>query len=325
MTLLRGRIEAFVRLLRRNIRWWMIGLLMLGSILNYLTRSTLSVAVATASMQGDLHITKHQYSLIVDFFQGAIMLQPACGWVMDVIGLRIGLGIFVFVWAFGAMGIGLVRNWTQLAGINALMGFTQGSANPAGVRATAEWFPAKERGLAGGVFNMGASAGSMVAAPLVAWACLAYNWRLAFFITGGLGLVWVALWLLFYRSPEASRALTKEERLHIVSGQEKHLQADAARPSVWKLLGQRNLWGIVLPRFLADPTWGVLQFWLPLYFMEVHHFDLKHIAMFVWLPFLGADIGCLFGGSVAMALQKRLGLSVVNSRRYTLAGTSPVR
>ena len=86
---------------------------------------------------------------------------------------------------------------------------------------------------------------------------------------------------------------------------------------MWKLLRQRNLWGIVLPRFLADPTWGVLQFWLPLYFMEVHHFDLKHIAMFVWLPFLGADIGCLFGGSVAMALQKRLGLSVVNSRRYT--------
>jgi MFS transporter, ACS family, hexuronate transporter len=311
--------KSIVAVLRRNIRWSMIGLIMLGSIINYLTRSSLSVAVAGSTMLHDLSISTQQYSWIVNCFQGAIMLQPICGYVLDVLGLRFGLAIFVFTWALTNMANALAGSWQALAGMRALMGFAEGSANPSGVRATAEWFPAKERGLAAGVFNIGASAGSMIAPPLVAWAILAYNWRMAFVVTGALGLAWVVLWLLLYRSPDQSRALTAEERQYIVAGQEKHLQAAGAKPSVWNLIRRRNLWGIALPRFLADPTWGVLQFWLPLYFKEVHHFDLKHIAMFVWLPFLGADIGCLFGGWLAMTLQKRARLSIVNSRRCTFS------
>jgi len=80
-------------------------------------------------------------------------------------------------------------------------------------------------------------------------------------------------------------------------------------------LSQRNFWGIALPRFLADPTWGTLSFWLPLYLSTVRHMDLKHIALFAWMPFLAADFGCVFGGLVAMKLQKRFGLTVINSRR----------
>ncbi len=301
----------------RGLRWWMISLVMLGSIVNYLTRSTLAVAAPTVLK--DLHITEKQYSWIVGTFQGAIMFQPACGYALDVLGLRTGLAIFVVIWALTNMAHSMAGSWQAFAGLRALLGFSEGSANPAGMKATAEWFPAKERGLAGGVYNIGASVGSMVAAPLVAWAILAYNWRMAFVITGALGLVWVALWLLFYRSPEKHSALSEQERQYIISGQEKHLQADAARPSIWRLARTRNFWGIALPRFLADPTWGTLTFWLPLYFTNVRHFDLKQIAMFLWLPFLGADIGCIFGGWVAMTLQKRARLSIVNSRRCTFS------
>ena len=82
-----------------------------------------------------------------------------------------------------------------------------------------------------------------------------------------------------------------------------------------KILKQRNFWGIALPRFLADPTWGTLSFWLPLYLSSVRHLDLRQIALFAWMPFLAADFGCVFGGLVAMALQKRGGLSVINARR----------
>ena len=85
------------------------------------------------------------------------------------------------------MAHGLANSWQVLAGLRGLLGFSEGSANPAGMKATAEWFPAKERGLAGGVYNIGASVGSMLAPPLVAWAILAYNWRVAFVITGGVG------------------------------------------------------------------------------------------------------------------------------------------
>jgi len=297
----------------RGLRWWIIGLIMLGSIVNYLTRSTLAVAAPT--LMQELHIGEQQYSWITVAFQLAIMAQPVCGYVMDVLGLKIGLAIFVIAWALVNMAHGWANSWQALAGLRGLLGFAEGSANPAGMKATAEWFPAKERGLAGGVYNIGASVGSMLAPPLVAWAILAYNWRIAFVITGALGLVWVVFWLLFYQSPEKHTALSDAEKHYILSGQEKHLQSDQRRPSLRGILRQRNFWGIALPRFLADPTWGTLTFWLPLYLTNVRHFDLRQIALFAWMPFLAADFGCIFGGMVAMTLQKRAGLSVVNGRR----------
>jgi MFS transporter, ACS family, aldohexuronate transporter len=291
----------------------MIGLIMLGSIVNYLTRSTLAVAAPT--VLHDLHITEKQYSWILGAFQGAIMAQPVSGYLLDVLGLKTGLAIFVLAWAFTNMAHGLANTWQTLAGLRALLGFSEGSANPAGMKATAEWFPAKERGLAGGIYNIGASVGSMLAPPLVAWAILVYNWRMAFVITGTLGLLWIVLWLIFYQSPEKHRALSEQERSYIAAGQEKHLQSDGLRPSFRKIIRQRNFWGIALPRFLADPTWGTLTFWLPLYLSSVRHFNLKQIALFAWMPFLAADFGCLFGGMLAMMLQKRAGLSVINARR----------
>jgi ACS family hexuronate transporter-like MFS transporter len=294
-----------------GLRWWMMGLLMLGSIINYLTRATL--AVAAPSVLKDLNITTQQYSWILSAFQFAIMLQPLCGYVMDSVGLKVGFAIFAIAWSFISMAHGLAASWQSLFGLRALLGFAEGSANPAGMKATSEWFPAAERGLAGGFFNMGASLGSMLAAPLVAWAILTHSWQFAFVLTGVIGLAWVALWLAFYQSPSKHKALSPEERTYILSGQESHL-AGEGKPSFSTILAQRNFWGIAIPRFLADPTWGTLTFWLPLYLTTVRGFDLKQIAMFAWLPFLAADLGCMFGGTISIALQKR-GVGLINARR----------
>jgi ACS family hexuronate transporter-like MFS transporter len=291
----------------------MIGLIMLGSIINYLTRSTLSVAAPT--MLRDLHITEKHYSWITGAFQGTIMLQPICGYILDVAGLRIGFAAFALAWSFVNMAHSLAHTWQAFAWLRGLLGLSEGSANPAGMKATAEWFPARERGIAGGIFNIGASVGSMLAPPLVAWAILIYNWQTAFVITGGLGLVWVALWLSFYQSPEKHAALSDEERRYISSGQETSLRADGTRPSLVNILGRRNFWGIALPRFFADPTWGTLTLWLPLYLSTVRHMDLKHIALFAWMPFLAADFGCLSGGAISAALQKYGHVSLINARR----------
>jgi MFS transporter, ACS family, hexuronate transporter len=290
----------------------MIGLLMLGSIVNYLTRSTLAVAAPTVLK--DLAITTQQYSWVLGAFQGAIMLQPIAGYVLDIIGLKKGFAIFAVSWSLISMAHGLAHNWQMLFGLRGLLGLAEGSANPAGMKATSEWFPARERGLAGGVFNLGASAGSMLAPPLVAWAILAYNWQTAFVITGALGLVWVVLWLAFYESPDRHPSLTPQEHQFILAGQEAHLRGDGTRPSIPSILRRRNFWGIALPRFLADPTWGTLTFWVPLYLTTVRHFDLKQIALFAWLPFLAADFGSMFGGLIVLQLQKR-GVSLINARR----------
>ncbi|HET9191835.1 MAG TPA: MFS transporter [Vicinamibacterales bacterium] len=295
-----------------GLRWWMMGLLMVGSIINYLTRSTLGVAAPTVLK--DLNIAEQQYSWIISAFQVAIMLQPLCGYVMDTIGLKLGFAIFAIAWSFISMAHGLAANWQTLFGLRALLGFAEGSANPAGMKATSEWFPAPERGLAGGFFNMGASLGSMLAAPLVAWAILTNSWQFAFVLTGAIGLVWAGLWLTFYNSPSKHRALSAREREYILSGQEAHL-AGVGRPSIRTVLRQRNFWGIAIPRFLADPTWGTLTFWLPLYLTTVRGFDLKQIAMFAWLPFLAADLGCMFGGTISITLQKYAGVGLINARR----------
>jgi MFS transporter, ACS family, hexuronate transporter len=297
----------------KGLRWMMIGLIMLGSILNYLTRSTLAVAAPTVLK--DLHITTQQYSWILGAFQATIMAQPVVGYILDVIGLKRGFALFAASWSLVNMAHALAHNWQMLAFLRGLLGFAEGSANPGGMKATAEWFPARERGLAGGVFNIGASVGSMLAPPLVVWAILTYNWQAAFVITGGLGLIWVALWLWLYHPPEKHPALSEAERIHITSGQEKHLQGDGGRPKIGTLLRQRNFWGIALPRMLADPAWGTLTFWLPLYLTSVRHFDLKQVAMFAWMPFLAADFGCLFGGMVSMALQKYFHAGLINARR----------
>jgi ACS family hexuronate transporter-like MFS transporter len=297
----------------KGLRWWMISLIMLGSVINYLTRSTLAVAAPTVLKE--LQISEREYSWIVGTFQGAIMAQPICGYVLDTLGLKIGFAIFSISWSVVNMAHALANSWPAFAVLRGLLGFAEGSANPAGMKATSEWFPAKERGLAGGIYNIGASFGSMLAPPLVAWAIIAYNWRAAFLITGSLGLVWAVLWLLLYQSPDRHTALSDEERSYIAAGQEKHLRGDGSRPSVAKILAQRNFWGIAIPRFLADPTWGTLSFWLPLYLSKVRHMDLKQIALTAWLPFLAADFGCLFGGFVAMQMQKRFGLSIINARR----------
>ena len=295
----------------KGIRWWMISLLMLGAIINYLTRSTLAVAAPTVLK--DLAISTRQYSWIIGAFQGAIMLQPLCGYVLDVIGLKAGFALFALAWSFISMAHGAAHSWTALFWLRGLLGLAEGSANPAGMKATSEWFPAHERGLAGGVFNIGASAGSMLAPPLVAWAILTQSWQAAFVLTGALGLLWVALWLWLYQPPAKHPALSAAERDYIRAGQERHLDV-TARGHV-RIIVQRNFWGIALPRFLADPTWGTLTFWLPLYLTTVRHFDLKQIALFAWLPFLAADIGCLSGGAISMTLQKRFGVRLINARR----------
>src|SRR5512144_858576 len=113
----------------RGLRWWMIGLIMLGSIVNYLTRSTLAVAAST--IQDQLHISNEQYSWIVGAFQGAIMAQPVCGYVLDVLGLKAGFALFAITWSVVNMAHSLANSWAAFAWLRGLLGFSEGSANPA--------------------------------------------------------------------------------------------------------------------------------------------------------------------------------------------------
>jgi ACS family hexuronate transporter-like MFS transporter len=125
----------------------------------------------------------------------------------------------------------------------------------------------------------------------------------------------VIAWLAWYAPPARHRRVSAAERTLIVEGQEAALATKRRRPPLRDLLRRRNLWAIAAARFLADPVWGMLSLWMPLYLVQVRHFDLKQIALFAWLPFLAADLGCLFGPAVVAWLQRR-GVDLVDARRW---------
>jgi len=281
-------------------------------VINYLSRSVLGVAAPV--ILAEQKISNIEYGWITGAFQLGVMLQPAAGYFLDSVGLRVGFALCVALWSLITMAHGLVNGWFGFAALRGLLGLAEGSAQPAGQKLVAEWFPSRERGVAGGIYNIGASFGAVFAPPLVAWAVMMHSWRLAFVIAGGIGLVWSVLWFLNYNSPARHRRLGQAERDYILNNQEVRLAARAEKPSVLALAQRRDLWGIALPRLLADPVWGMLSFWMPLYLARVRGFDLGQIALFAWLPFLAADLGCLFGPAVVAFLQRR-GIDLIDARR----------
>jgi ACS family hexuronate transporter-like MFS transporter len=289
-----------------------MGIFVCALILNYLSRSILGVAAPAIMAEQD--ISTAEYSWITGAFQIGIMLQPVCGYLLDVIGLKLGLVLFVSAWSLLTMAHGLASGWLGFAGLRAALGVVEGSGQPAGMKVVSEWFPARERGLAGGIYNIGASLGAVLAPPLVAWSVYNHDWRAAFLITGGLGLIWVIPWLVWYAPPAKHRAISAGERALILDGQEPGLASKQGRPVLRRLVRRQELWAIAAARFLADPVWGMLSLWMPLYLMQVRRFDLTEIALFAWLPFLAADLGCLFGPAVAAWLHRR-GMHLIDARR----------
>ncbi|WGN38305.1 MFS transporter [Salmonella enterica subsp. enterica serovar Typhimurium] len=301
-----------------KLRWWIIGLVCVGTIVNYLSRSSLSVAAP--AMMKELHFDEQQYSWVVSAFQLCYTIaQPITGYLMDVIGLKIGFFIFALLWSLINMAHALAGGWISLAFLRGLMGLTEASAIPAGIKASAEWFPTKERGIAGGLFNIGTSIGAMLAPPLVVWAMLTFadsgiGTEMAFVITGGIGVLFAITWFLIYNSPNKHPWITHKELRYIEDGQESYLQDDNKKPAVKEIVKKRNFWALAT-RFLADPAWGTLSFWMPLYLINVMHLPLKEIAMFAWLPFLAADFGCVAGGFLAKFFMEKMHMTTINARR----------
>lgn len=155
----------------KNYRWHMIALVCFITVINYLDRTALGIAAPT--IMETTGITKEQYSWIVSAFQLAYTLgQPVMGFFIDTVGLKLSFAICAAIWGLATMGHALTGTWSGLAFMRALMGFSEASAIPAGVKTASTWFPAKERGVATGVFNMGTSLGAMLAPPLIAWCIM---------------------------------------------------------------------------------------------------------------------------------------------------------
>jgi ACS family hexuronate transporter-like MFS transporter len=198
-----------------------------------------------------------------------------------------------------------------------VLGLAESAGIPAGVKATSEWFPAKERSIAIGWFNIGSSIGALLAPPLVVWALFHGRWQLAFVIVGVAGIVWSFLWMFVYKHPRNQKLLGDAERDYILSGQEAKHHDDINTPKrSWRaMLASRDFWAIGIPRILSEPAWQTFNAWIPLYMMTERHMNLKEVAMFAWMPFLAADIGCVLGGYLSPFFHKYAKVSLFTSRK----------
>lgn len=299
---------------RLSLRWWIIALLTLGTVLNYLARSTLSVAAPT--LKSEFAMTTEQYSWVVMAFQASYtVMQTVAGSLLDALGVRLGFFLFAVGWALSNMGHALATGWQSLAVFRAFLGATEAAAIPAGTKTVSQWFPPRERPLATSLFQMGTSVGNMIAPPLVAFCILLWNWQAAFLVTGALSLLWAGLWWWGYRDVADHPRLGSAEREVIVGGGDEDLPGKPATRDA--VLRSRSFWAIAIPRFLSEPAWQTFNFFIPLYLVAVWKLDLKSIALWAWLPFLAADFGSLAAGLLPPWLMKR-GASLLSSRKFTM-------
>ncbi|MEQ5843427.1 MFS transporter [Paraburkholderia acidicola] len=295
----------------RGLRWWIIVLICIGTIMNYLARN--SLGVLAPELKHALNFSTQQYSYIVGAFQvGYTIMQPVCGIVVDLIGLRLGFALFAALWSATGVLHGFATGWMSLGAMRGMLGLFEAAAIPSGMKAVAEWFPDREKSVAVGYFNAGTSLGALLAPPLVVFLSLRYGWQSAFIVTGAFGFVWAALWYAVYRSPADHPRLSTGERTLIQQGQT-HSPPASKRP-VRDILGSRRFWAIALPRFFAEPAWQTFSFWIPLYLVTERHMDLKQIALFAWLPFLAADLGGILGGYLSPFLMRYCRIPLIWSR-----------
>ena len=306
----------------RGVRWLVVGLVALATIINYIDRNAL--AVMWPEMSGELGLDKQDYGLILNCFMvGYAIGQSLFGRIFDAIGTRLGFLLAIVVWSVSVALHAVVRTALAFGAVRFVMAVGEAGNWPGATKSNAEWFPIKERALAQGIFNAGASLGAVVAAPVVAFLYLAIGWKATFVALGGLGFIWLVPWLIVYKSgPESHPWLTAEERDHILTGQ-RVAKADGAAevntfaPGLREMLRYRQSWSVIASRFFLDPVWWLFISWLPIYLAEVFGFDVKQIGLYAWVPYVGAAIGGVGGGWLAGRLLAR-GWNVDRTRKFAI-------
>ncbi len=307
------------KLLKINgLRWWIIGLVCLATIINYIDRSAL--AIMWPDISSDLGMDKNDYALILNVFLVAYAIgQSVSGKMFDKIGTRLGFVVSITVWGLATALHALARSVLTFSFFRVLLGLGEAGNWPGAVKSNAEWFPVKERALAQGIFNSGAAMGSIVAPPLIAVVWVAIGWQMTFVLLGVLGLIWVIPWLIFNKALPAKHSwITDEERDHILSGmQQKEKAADKPGLSMPAILSHRESWAVLASRFFIEPIWWLFVGWMPIYLADVYGFDVKEIGLMAWVPYVGAALGSLAGGYYSGRLMIN-GASIDKARKQTI-------
>ncbi len=282
------------------MRWGICGLLFAAVVLSYVDRQVLSVL--KPSLQHAYGWTETGYGDVVFWFLAAYGIGYVIfGRLVDRIGAKAGYTVAVTLWTLGQMGQALVTGTRGLALVRLPLALGESGAFPSALKAVAEWFPKKERALAIGLFNAGANIGAVLTPLIVAAIVPRLGWRAAFIVTGSFTVIWLAAWLIFYRTPSRHPRLSQTEREHIEAD-----PVEAKRPVAWRtLLTRREAWAYILGRFLIDPVWWLFLSWLPDFFSKRFGVDMVHFGPPLAAIYVMADVGSIVGGWASGRLMSR--------------------
>jgi MFS transporter, ACS family, hexuronate transporter len=297
-------------------RWVICGLLFAATAFNYIDRQTIGVLKPT--LQAELGWSESSYADIVFWFQCAYAIgYLGFGPVIDRIGARLGYAVAFSVWTLAHIGHGFVHSITQFALVRFALGLGESGGFPASLKSVSEWFPARERALAVGVFNAGSNVGAIVTPLVVPAITLAWGWRAAFIVTGVVTLVWLVAWLAVYRSPGVHEKVSAAELAYIRSDDELVPATVPGAVSWLKLLALRQTWAYILGKFLTDPIWWLYLFWLPDFLSKRYGLDLKSFGPPLVAIYLLSDVGSVAGGWSSSRLMTR-GRTANAARKVTM-------
>lgn len=316
-----------------GLRWWIVVLVFLAAVMNYVDRQTLSALAPT--IQADLKMDDRDYANLVNIFLVAYTLAYLIsGRLVDRLGTRVGTTVFVLWWS----GANMISAWAQgmlsMGACRFMLGLGEAGIWPAASKAVSEWFPSRERALAIGLYTMGATIGATVAPYIVIplatydfsgslpWVQQVFShgtgWRVAFFLTGAVGIFWVIPWLLLYRKPQQSRFITPEELTLIEDGDDPSESAQQESWSWGRVLSFKPVWLLLIGRLLTDPVWYFYQFWFAKYLNTERGLDQASLTI-TWVIYAAAGVGSLLGGWLSGVLVKK-GHAPVKARLWIMLG-----
>ncbi|MBL0769657.1 MFS transporter [Sphingopyxis sp. XHP0097] len=295
-------------------RWLIIALLFVATTVNYIDRTMLGLLAPV--LGEEMGWSENDYGNIVTAFQAAYAFGfLIMGWLIDRFGPKIGYAIAISIWTIGHVAHGFASSVVSFMAARVILGVGEAGHFPSVVRASSEWFPQKERAYAIGWVNSATTIGVILTAPTIAlfMVVLGFDWRETFIYTGLFGIALLLLWLWLYSNPRESGKVSDAELAWI-----EHDPPEKIERIGWsRIVRKREAWAFAIGKFLTDPVWFLMLFWLPKYFSTTYDVDLKIVLLPMIIMYLLSDVGSIAGGWMSSKLIQK-GHSVNFARKITM-------
>ncbi|MEM7381392.1 MAG: MFS transporter [Bacteroidota bacterium] len=291
----------------KGLRWWVIALICIATVINYIDRT--AFGVMWPEMGKDLGMDEADYAVMLNVFMITYALGKfLSGKLYDKIGTRLGFVFSIALWSAAAILHAFARGLLSLSVVRAMLGLGEAGNWPGAVKSNGEWHPIRERAIAQGIFNAGASLGSVIAPALIAFLYAQFGWRTTFIILGLVGFIWILPWLIINKAkPEKHPWISEEEKTMILSDRIEPAEDSQKEKgsSLAKILSYRESWGVLVSRFFIEPIWWLFVGWMPLYLNSKFGFSIEEIGSTIWISYLGGMAGSILGGWYCGMLMKK--------------------